>query len=44
MPWEQEFDLAVMASHAFQCLVGDGEIRAGLAGIAHAGGPSAAEY
>ena len=33
MPWEQEFELAVMASHGFQCLVGDGEIRAGLAGI-----------
>lgn len=33
MPWEQEFELAVMASHAFQCLVGDGEIRAGLAGV-----------
>lgn len=33
MPWEQEFELAVMAGHAFQCLVGDGEIRAGLAGV-----------
>ncbi|GAA3343740.1 class I SAM-dependent methyltransferase [Amorphoplanes nipponensis] len=33
MPWEQEFELAVMAGHAFQCLVADGEIRAGLAGV-----------
>ena len=32
-PWEQEFDLAVMTGHAFQCLVDDGEIRAGLAGV-----------
>jgi ubiquinone/menaquinone biosynthesis C-methylase UbiE len=33
MPWEQEFDLSVMTGHAFQCLSGDGEIRAGLAGV-----------
>lgn len=33
MPWEQEFDLAVLTGHAFQRLVGDGEIRAGLAGV-----------
>ena len=33
MPWEQEFELAVMTGHAFQCLVGDGEVRAGLAGV-----------
>jgi SAM-dependent methyltransferase len=33
MPWEQEFDLAVMTGHAFQCLITDGEIRAALAGI-----------
>ena len=33
MPWEQEFELAVMTGHAFQCLVADGEIRAGLAGV-----------
>jgi SAM-dependent methyltransferase len=25
--WDREFDLAVMASHAFQELVGDGELR-----------------
>ena len=33
MPWEQEFELAVMTGHAFQCLVSDGEVRAGLAGV-----------
>ncbi|AGZ42404.1 class I SAM-dependent methyltransferase [Actinoplanes friuliensis] len=33
MPWEQEFELAVMTGHAFQCLIGDGEIRASLAGV-----------
>jgi ubiquinone/menaquinone biosynthesis C-methylase UbiE len=46
LPWEQEFELAVMTGHAFQCLVGDGEIRAGLAGIRaalHEGGRFAFE-
>jgi ubiquinone/menaquinone biosynthesis C-methylase UbiE len=33
MPWEQEFELAVMTGHAFQCLVSDGEVRAGIAGV-----------
>lgn len=31
--WHKEFDLAVMASHAFQFLVSDEEIRASLAAI-----------
>ena len=46
LPWEQEFDLAVMTGHAFQCLVGDGAVRAGLAGIRaalHEGGRFAFE-
>jgi hypothetical protein len=31
--WDQEFDLAVMASHAFQELVGDEELRRSLRAI-----------
>lgn len=31
--WDREFDLAIMASNAFQCLVGDDELRASLAAI-----------
>ena len=31
--WDREFDLATMASHAFQCLVGDDELRASLTAI-----------
>ncbi|WP_449062481.1 class I SAM-dependent methyltransferase [Planomonospora algeriensis] len=31
--WDREFDLATMVSHAFQCLVGDDELRASLAAI-----------
>lgn len=31
--WDREFDLATMVSHAFQCLVGDEELRASLAAI-----------
>ncbi|RJL35823.1 class I SAM-dependent methyltransferase [Bailinhaonella thermotolerans] len=31
--WDREFDLAVMASNAFQCLVGDEELAASLAAI-----------
>jgi SAM-dependent methyltransferase len=31
--WDREFDLATMASHAFQCLVGDDELRASLVAI-----------
>ncbi|MCX4750735.1 class I SAM-dependent methyltransferase [Kitasatospora sp. NBC_01287] len=31
--WSGEFDLATMTSHAFQCLVGDEELRASLAAI-----------
>ncbi|MEU9833079.1 methyltransferase domain-containing protein [Streptosporangium sp. NPDC048047] len=31
--WDREFDLATMASNAFQCLVGDDELRASLAAI-----------
>lgn len=31
--WDGEFDLATMVSHAFQCLVGDDELRASLAAI-----------
>jgi SAM-dependent methyltransferase len=31
--WDREFDLAVMASHAFQVFVEDDELRASLAGI-----------
>ncbi len=33
MTWEREFDLAIMMSHAFQCLITDAEIRASLAAI-----------
>lgn len=33
MTFAQEFDLAVMTGHAFQCLVDDDEIRASLAAI-----------
>lgn len=32
-PWDEEFDLAIMMSHAFQCLVTDEELRASLAAI-----------
>jgi SAM-dependent methyltransferase len=31
--WDREFDLATMVSHAFQCFVGDEELRASLAAI-----------
>ncbi|MGW2232173.1 hypothetical protein [Streptomyces formicae] len=31
--WDREFDLATMASHAFQCLVGDDELRASLSAM-----------
>lgn len=31
--WDQEFDLATMVSHAFQCLLGDDEVRASLAAV-----------
>ncbi|MFI0714409.1 class I SAM-dependent methyltransferase [Streptomyces inhibens] len=31
--WDAEFDLATMASHAFQCLVTDDDLRASLAAI-----------
>jgi SAM-dependent methyltransferase len=31
--WDREFDLATMASHAFQCLLTDDELRASLAAI-----------
>jgi SAM-dependent methyltransferase len=31
--WDREFDLATMAGHAFQCLVGDDELRASLAAV-----------
>jgi len=31
--WDREFDLATMVGHAFQCLVGDGELRASLTAI-----------
>ncbi|MFE3454942.1 class I SAM-dependent methyltransferase [Nonomuraea sp. NPDC059194] len=34
--WDQEFDLATMASNAFQCLVGDAELRESLAAIRRA--------
>lgn len=36
MAWSDEFDLAVMTGHAFQCLVGDDELRASLAAIRNA--------
>ena len=36
MTWDGEFDLAVMTGHAFQCLVGDDELRASLAAIRRA--------
>lgn len=31
--WEAEFDLATMASNAFQCLVADADVRASLAAV-----------
>lgn len=31
--WDREFDLATMVGHAFQCLVGDDELRASLVAI-----------
>ncbi|HEX5496490.1 MAG TPA: class I SAM-dependent methyltransferase [Mycobacteriales bacterium] len=31
--WDRRFDLATMTSHAFQCLIGDQEMRASLAAI-----------
>lgn len=31
--WNREFELATMASHAFQCLIGDDEVRDSLAAI-----------
>lgn len=36
MPWSNEFDLAVMTGHAFQCLVDDDDLRASLAAIRRA--------
>ena len=36
MSWDRDFDLAVMMSHAFQCLVTDDELRASLAAIRRA--------
>jgi len=36
LPFTGEFDLAVMMGHAFQCLVGDDELRASLAAIGRA--------
>lgn len=33
MAWDREFDLAVMMSHAFQCIIGDDEVRESLAAI-----------
>jgi SAM-dependent methyltransferase len=32
-PWDGEFELAVMMSHAFQCLIGDDELRSSLTAI-----------
>ncbi len=34
--WDQEFDLATMVGHAFQCLVTDDEVRGSLTAIRHA--------
>ena len=31
--WDREFDLATMVSHAFQCLLGDDELRASLTAV-----------
>jgi SAM-dependent methyltransferase len=31
--WDREFDLATMVGHAFQCLIGDDELRASLTAI-----------
>lgn len=31
--WKQEFELTTMTSHAFQCFIGDDELRASLAAI-----------
>ncbi|MHB8341493.1 MAG: class I SAM-dependent methyltransferase [Mycobacteriales bacterium] len=36
MTWKQEFDLAMMMNHAFQCLITDEELRASLAAIRRA--------
>jgi SAM-dependent methyltransferase len=36
MPWDSEFDLAVMAGHAFQELVDDDELRASITAIRRA--------
>ena len=36
IPWENEFDLALMVGHAFQLLVGDEELSASLAAIRQA--------
>lgn len=33
IPWRREFDLAVMAGHAFQCLLTDEDLRASLAAV-----------
>jgi SAM-dependent methyltransferase len=37
--WRQEFNLVIMTGHAFQVLVGDGEIRAALAAVSAALAP-----
>ncbi|MDQ3381028.1 MAG: class I SAM-dependent methyltransferase [Actinomycetota bacterium] len=36
MPWDSEFDLAIMIGHAFQVLVSDDELRASLTAIRRA--------
>ena len=36
--WDREFDLATMASHAFQCLITDDQVRRSLAAIRAAAG------
>src|SRR5262249_28237802 len=39
VPWRGEFDLAVMTGHAFQCLIGDEDLRASLRAVAAALAP-----
>lgn len=39
LSWDREFDLVIMTGHAFQCLVGDDELRAALAAIGRALAP-----
>jgi SAM-dependent methyltransferase len=33
VPWREEFELAIMSGHAFQCLTGDDDLRAALRAI-----------